>query len=69
MLNAKARTPQSMLRLSRQIIAVDLNSLFSLVWFVIVLWILLWFYNTLKRIEKSLEEIKKQMGVTAQSGK
>ena len=57
-----------MLRLSRQVPILDLNSLLIFAWFVVVVWILFWFYSTLKRIERALEEIKKQVGVRAQAG-
>lgn len=52
-----------MARLSRQVPATDLNSLLSMltafVYLVIGGLILYWFYYILKRIEKTLAEIKK----------
>jgi hypothetical protein len=52
-----------MARLSRQVPATDLNTLLSLltalVYLVIGGLILYWFYNILKRIERTLAEIKK----------
>jgi hypothetical protein len=44
---------------SRQTPAVDIASLFSIIWFLIALGIFYWFYSTMKRIEQTLEEIKK----------
>jgi hypothetical protein len=48
-----------MARISRQTIAVDANTMFLLFWFFILVGVLYWLYSTLKRIEKSLSEIRK----------
>ena len=45
--------------ISRQTIAVDANTMFLLFWFFILVGVLYWFYSVLKRIEKTLLEIKK----------
>jgi hypothetical protein len=44
---------------SRQVIAVDINTIFILFWFLIIVGVLYWLYSTLKRIEKTLVEIRK----------
>ena len=48
-----------MARISRQTIAVDANTMFLLFWFFILVGVLYWLYSTLKRIEKTLVEIRK----------
>jgi len=45
--------------ISRQAIGVDTNTIFLLFWFIIGVVVLYWFYSTLKRIEKTLLDIKK----------
>ena len=45
--------------ISRQAIAVDTNTIFLVFWFLIIVGVLYWFYSALKRIEKTLLEIKK----------
>ncbi|HEV2226640.1 MAG TPA: hypothetical protein VGR56_07545 [Nitrososphaerales archaeon] len=47
-----------MLRLSRQI-AFDTTSLITVVYLLIYFLIFYWFYSALKRIEKTLTDIKK----------
>ena len=50
---------QAMAGISRQTIGVDTNTIFLVFWFIIVVVVLYWFYSTLKRIEKTLLDIKK----------
>jgi len=50
---------QAMAGISRQAIGVDTNTIFLLFWFIIGVVVLYWFYSTLKRIEKTLLDIKK----------
>jgi len=57
-----------MLSLSRQVPAVDVSSLLSVVWLVIFLGIFFWFYNAIKRIEQTLEGIRKQLEAKAKDG-
>ncbi len=45
--------------ITRQTIGVDTNSLFFLLWFVVLVGALYWLYSALKRIEKTLLEIKR----------
>jgi len=45
--------------ISRQAIAIDTNTIFLLFWFLIIIGVLYWFYSTLKRIEKTLLDIKR----------
>jgi len=44
---------------SRQVPALELNSLISLIWFLILVGVVYWFYRTMKRIEQTLLDIKK----------
>ena len=48
-----------MMRLSRQVPNVDLSSLTAIVYLLIYFLIFYWFYSILKRMEKTLTEIKK----------
>jgi hypothetical protein len=48
-----------MLRLSRQVPNVDLSSLTAIIYLLIYFLIFYWFYNILKRMEKTLTEIKR----------
>ncbi len=51
--------------LSRQVISVDVGSLFTILWSVLWLGLLVywlnWFYKAVKRIERSVESIKSQL--------
>jgi len=40
----------------------DFNSLLNLIWFVIVILVLYWLFTTLRRIERTLQEVKKKLG-------
>ena len=44
--------------LSRQVVAFDVNSLITLFWALFYVLIFYWFYRILKRMEKTLLEIK-----------
>jgi ABC-type multidrug transport system permease subunit len=44
---------------SRQVPINVLNSLISLIWFLIIVGVVYWFYKTMKRIEQTLLDIKK----------
>jgi len=48
-----------MIRLSRQTIGIDITTLMSFVYLLIYFLIFYWFYSILKRMEKTLTEIKK----------
>ena len=48
-----------MLMPSRQVPVLELNSLISLIWFLIIVGVVYWFYRTMKRIEQTLLDIKK----------
>lgn len=48
-----------MLGSSRQVPSLDITSLLSLIWFLIVVGVVYWFYKTLKRIEQTLLDIKR----------
>ena len=48
-----------MVRLSRQVPSVDLSSVTAIIYLLIYLLIFYWFYSILKRMEKTLTEIKK----------
>jgi hypothetical protein len=50
---------QAMAGISRQAIGIDTNTIFLLFWFLVSVGILYWLYSTLKRIEKTLLEIKR----------
>jgi len=50
---------QAVVGISRQVPAADANTIFLLLWFLVFVGVLYWFYSTLKRIEKTLVEIKK----------
>jgi len=39
--------------------SLDITSLLSLIWFLIVVGVVYWFYKTLKRIEQTLLDIKR----------
>jgi len=60
-----------MMALSRQVIGVDVGSLFTILWSVLWLGILVywlnWFYKAVKRIEQSVESIKSQLEDMKQS--
>jgi len=45
--------------ISRQVPATDANTIFLLIWFLVFVGVLYWFFSTLKRIEKTLLEIKR----------
>jgi len=45
--------------ITRQALGVDTNTIFLLFWFLVIVGVLYWLYSTLKRIEKTLLEIKK----------
>ena len=51
----------------RQSIGIDLTSLISLIWLVIIVGILFWFYNTIKRIEHTLLDIKRLLDEKSQA--
>jgi hypothetical protein len=44
---------------SRQVPIIALNSLISLIWFLIIVGVVYWFYKTMRRIEQTLLDIKK----------
>jgi len=44
---------------TRQTVDFDVTSLISIFWFLVYILIFYWFYSILRRMEKSLEEIKK----------
>jgi len=44
---------------SRQVVSVDVTSLIILIWILFSFLVFYWFYSILKRIEKTLQEIKK----------
>jgi hypothetical protein len=49
---------------SRQVPDVDVNTLnllLSVIWFIIVLGLVFWFYAAIKRIERALEDIKREL--------
>lgn len=48
-----------MIRLSRQTIGFDTTSLVTIVYLLFYFLIFYWFYSILKRIEKTLSDIKK----------
>jgi hypothetical protein len=48
-----------MIRLSRQTINFDFTSLITLVYVIFYFLIFYWFYSILKRMEKTLTDIKK----------
>ena len=52
---------------SRQV-AFDTSSIISIVWFLIIVGVLCWFYNTMKRIGRTLEDIKKLLEGKTQGG-
>jgi len=45
--------------ISRQVPIIDANTILLLFWFLIIVGVLYWLYSTLRRIEKTLVEIKK----------
>lgn len=46
---------------SRQALGVNVSDLVTLIWIILFLGILVWFSNILRRIEKTLNEIKEQL--------
>ncbi len=50
-----------MLGLSRQVPYMDASSLISLMWFLVIVSVFYWFYRTMKRIEDTLQDIKKAL--------
>ena len=49
---------KGMAGISRQVPIVDANTILLLFWFLIIVGVFYWFYSILKRIEKTLVEIK-----------
>jgi hypothetical protein len=50
---------RTMAGISRQALGIDTNAIFLLFWFLVIVGVLYWLYSTLKRIEKTLLDIKK----------
>ena len=48
-----------MLSSSRQVPMLDITSLISVIWFLIIVGVVYWFYKTIKRIEQTLLDIKR----------
>ena len=47
--------------ISRQALGIDTNTIFLLFWFLIIVGVHYLLYSTLKRIEKTLVEVKKTL--------
>ena len=60
-----------MMALSRQVIGVDVGSLFTILWSLLWLGMLVywlnWFYKAVKKTEQSVESIKSQLEYMKQS--
>ncbi|MGP8057702.1 MAG: hypothetical protein ACLP9K_08915 [Nitrososphaerales archaeon] len=52
---------------SRQVSSGSVSTIVYFIWFVIGVYVLVWFYTAVKRIEKSLREIEKRL--ESQTGK
>jgi len=49
-------------------VGFDATSIISILWLLVIAGLYLWFYNTMKRIERTLEDIKKQLQNKSQPG-
>ena len=45
--------------IARQLSSDTISTLVSAIWFLIIIGVVFWFYSALRRIEKTLVEIKK----------
>jgi len=52
---------------SRQFIGFDFSSIISIIWFLIIVGLFMWFYNAMKRMQRTLEDIKEQLQSKSQA--
>jgi hypothetical protein len=50
-----------MSNLSRQVSDIDVGTLITVIWLLVIIGVVYWFYNFMKRIERILTDIKKSL--------